>query len=194
MMKCDHFFYNCSREYVDSIDSNLFDEIDDVISELPKREMQSDINKDLFWLLTTDKWSYDSVPAGMQDSPPPDMSIKDISLKEIKKQNNHDLCRTTTTLDARWCADFAKEYPAGIVQLEAQFGKIESMFKDFCGFKIARYERRLALGIEVILSNPNDYFAHRKTAISGMAYFEIAKMTLPAIGLDCPIWLIGIKE
>ena len=26
------------------------------------------------------------------------------------------------------------------------------------------------------------------------AYFDIAKRTLPAIGLDCPIWLIGVKE
>ncbi len=75
-----------------------------------------------------------------------------------------------------------------------QFGKVESMFKDFCGFKIAAYERRLALGIEVVMSEPNKYFSHRKKAMSGMAYFDIAKRTLPAIGLDCPIWLIGIKE
>jgi len=26
-----------------------------------------------------------------------------------------------------------------------------------------------------------------------MAYFDIAKSTLPTIGFDCPIWLIGIK-
>jgi len=27
-----------------------------------------------------------------------------------------------------------------------------------------------------------------------MAYFDIAKNTLPAIGLECPVWLIGLKE
>jgi len=32
-----------------------------------------------------------------------------------------------------------------LVQIEAQFGTVESMFKDFCGFRIAYYERRLAL-------------------------------------------------
>jgi hypothetical protein len=68
------------------------------------------------------------------------------------------------------------------------------MFKDFCGFSIARYERRMALGIEIVLCEPYKYFSHRKNAVGGMAYFEIAKSTLPAIGLDCPIWLVGIKE
>jgi hypothetical protein len=36
------------------------------------------------------------------------------------------------------------------------------------------------------------YFAHRKNAISGMANFDIAKNTLTTIGLDVPIWLVGI--
>ena len=73
-----------------------------------------------------------------------------------------------------------------------QFGKVEAMFKDFCGFRIARYERRLSLGIEVIMCDPGKYFAQRKQSVSGMAYFDIARKTLPAIDLDCPIWLLGI--
>jgi hypothetical protein len=68
------------------------------------------------------------------------------------------------------------------------------MFKDFCGFSICRHERRLALGIEIVMCEPSKYFSHRRNATSGMAYFDIAKKTLPAIGLDCPIWLIGIRE
>ena len=68
------------------------------------------------------------------------------------------------------------------------------MFKDFCGFRIASFERRLSLGIEIVLSEPNIYFSHRKEAISGMAYFEESKSTLSAIGLECPIWLIGLIE
>ena len=97
-------------------------------------------------------------------------------------------------MGAGWRADFAKNFENGLVQVEAQFGTVESMFKDFCGFQIACYERRLALGVEIVLSRPNEYFAHRKKAISGMAYFAIAKKTLPAIGLSCPIWLIGLYE
>ena len=79
-----------------------------------------------------------------------------------------------------------------LVQIEAQFGKVEAMFKDFCGFRIAYAERRLALGIEIVLSDPMSYFAHRKSAIGGMASFNVAKNTLNVIGLDCPIWLVGI--
>jgi hypothetical protein len=89
---------------------------------------------------------------------------------------------------------FAKSFDGKLVQLEVQFGKVESMFKDFCGFTIARFERRLSLGIEIILCEPNRYFSHRRQSTSGMAYFEIAKRTLPAIGLNCPIWLVGIQE
>ena len=63
----------------------------------------------------------------------------------------------------------------GFPYFEVQFGKVESMFKDFCGFKIALYERRLALGIEIIMHEPGRYFAHRRTATSGMAYFDILK-------------------
>jgi hypothetical protein len=52
----------------------------------------------------------------------------------------------------------------------------------------------LALGIEIVLSNPTSYFAHRKNAMGGMAFFDIAKNTLTIIGLDCPIWMIGIGD
>jgi hypothetical protein len=48
--------------------------------------------------------------------------------------------------------------------------------------------------IEIVLSNTTSYFSHRKNAIGGMASFDIAKNTLNTIGLDCPIWLIGIGE
>lgn len=54
-------------------------------------------------------------------------------------------------------------------------------------------ERRLALGIEIVLSNPTSYFAYRLNVIWGMASFDIAKNTLNTIRLDCPIWLIGIE-
>jgi hypothetical protein len=68
------------------------------------------------------------------------------------------------------------------------------MFKDFCGFRIAYAERRLALGIEIVLVDPPGYFSHRKSAVSGMASFDVAKSTLGQIGLQCPIWLVGVEE
>ena len=116
------------------------------------------------------------------------------SLDAIKAENNRNLCLTSTTLDTRWHADFAKSFGPSLVQIEAQFGKVEAMFKDFCGFRIAYAERRLALGVEIVLSDPPAYFAERKNAVSGMASLDVAKNTLTSIGLDCPIWLIGIGE
>jgi hypothetical protein len=188
------YFHNCSKEYLHSISPSLYSEVVDIIKKLPKRSTQAEINKDLFWILTAHGWSYDSTPAGLSDHPTEDLEIEQVALPEIKRQNQSELCLTSTTLEARWRSDYAKIYDNKLVQMEAQFGKVESMFKDFCGFKIAWYERRLALGVEIVMCEPGRYFAHRKSATSGMAYFDIAKKTLPAIGLECPIWLLGIQE
>ena len=115
-------------------------------------------------------------------------------MDEISQRNIRDLCQTSTTLETRWHSDFAKSFESGIVQIEAQFGKVEAMFKDFCGFRIAYAERRLALGIEIVLSDPDSYFSDPENANGGMAGFDIAKNTMTTIGFNCPIWLIGIGE
>jgi len=47
----DEYFSNCSKEYLNSIDSSLHEEIREVIAKLPKRQKQEEINNDLFWLL-----------------------------------------------------------------------------------------------------------------------------------------------
>jgi len=67
-MKHDHYFYNCSKEYIDAIDLTLYKEITEVISKLPKRQTQTEINNDLFWLLTSRGWSFDSL-SGVSDLP-----------------------------------------------------------------------------------------------------------------------------
>ena len=178
-MQYKSYFYNCSKDYIDGIDISLFPEITDTLSALPKRSTQTELNRDILIELASKGWAFDSVPD---------------SLKHLKASNNRALCLTSTTLDAKWRSDFAKLYNNQLVQVEIQFGTVESMFKDFCGFRIAYYEKRLYLGLEVVLCEPNKYFADRKASVSGMAYFDIAKSTLPSIGLDCPIWLIGLYE
>jgi hypothetical protein len=50
------------------------------------------------------------------------------------------------------------------------------------------------LGIEIVLSEPTKYFAHRKNSIGGVASFSIAKETLTTFGLECPIWLVGVQS
>lgn len=192
-MNHEEFFYGCSKEYVLSIDSSLYPELSNLLGKLPKRQKQEEINNDLFWLLTNTGWSFDTL-SNVSEEPPGDLDIPRANKSLAKKNSNRSLCVTATTLDASWHSDFAKKYGSNLVQIEAQFGKVESMFKDFCGFRIARHERRLALGIEIVLCEPTKYFSHRRNAVGGMAYFDIAKNTLPAIGLNCPIWLIGMKE
>jgi len=193
-MKLESCYYNCSPEYINSIDPGLHAEIVALIDLLPKRQKKSEINADLFWLLTNKNWYYDSVPQGYSRKPQEKFQIQR-SLQEIREWNDRSLCTTSTTLDTRWHADFAKSFNGlKLVQIEAQFGKVEAMFKDFCGFRIAYAERRLSLGIMVVVSDPVSYFTHQKSSIGGMASFHVAKDTLNVIGLDCPIWLVGIKE
>jgi hypothetical protein len=187
------YFYGCSRDYVDQIESTLYEEVTSAIGGLPKRSKQAEINQDLFWLLTSRGWAYDTL-GGVSDSPPSDLGLEDVTRANVEKRKDRNPCLTSSTLGTRWHCDFAKKFPVGLVQIEAQFGKVESMFKDFCGFRLAYHERRLALGIEIVLADPSAYFAHRLHAIGGMAYFAIAKETLPAIGLNVPVWLIGIVE
>jgi hypothetical protein len=63
--------------------------------------------------------------------------------------------------------DFVKTYRAKLVQIEAQSRKIEAMFKDYRELRIAFAEQRRALGIEIVLSEPFKYLAHRKSPIGG---------------------------
>jgi len=192
-MNSESYYYNCSPEYINSIDAELHDEITGVISLVPKRLKQSDINADLFCLFASKDWCYDTVPQGYNEIPHGEFGVTK-TVQEIKACNDRSLCQTSTTLNTKWHADFAKMYGSKLVQIEAQFGKVEAMFKDFCGFRIAYAEKRLALGIMIVLSDPMSYFAHRKSAIGGMASFNVAKDTLNVIGLDCPIWLVGVRE
>ena len=69
-MNPQSYFYNCSPEYINSIDPDLYDQIIQTITRLPKRQTQSEINSDLFWYLTSDGWFYDSVPTGTDGRQP----------------------------------------------------------------------------------------------------------------------------
>jgi len=42
-MSCEHYFYNCSKEFVDCVDPTLYQELTDIINSLPISETQSEI-------------------------------------------------------------------------------------------------------------------------------------------------------
>jgi hypothetical protein len=72
---------------------------------LQKRSTQAQINKELFWLLTSEGWAYDTLPTVIDDLPPPELAIELITRKDIKATNNRDLCITSTIIEARWHSD-----------------------------------------------------------------------------------------
>jgi len=123
-MNYEQFFYNCSKEYIHSIDSNLYKEILNIISKLPKRATQSEINQDLLWLFTNEGWICDKISTNLPYEPPYDLGIENYTRENLYTKNvDRSLCLTSTTLETSWKADFAKMFNNKLVQIEAQFGK-----------------------------------------------------------------------
>ena len=191
-MNFESLYYQCSADYIDTVSPTLRNQIIETIEIMPKRQSESDIKFDLFWLLTSVGWSYDSVPAGISTVPPECFELE-CTLESIAPNNDRKRCLASTTLDNCWHADFAKQFDAGLVHLQAQFGSTAAMIKDLCGFRIAYAENRLALGIEILLLDPASYFADQEQPVADITTFQSAKGTLDMLDLDCPIWLIGIQ-
>ncbi len=120
----ESYFYSCSPEYIESIAGDLYVEIEHIVSNLPRRQVQCEINRGLFWEFVNRGWSFDTRP-GKECN---DSSIESHSLSEIRSKNQRQLCLKTSTIGAGWHCDFAKKFDSGLVQVEAQFGKVEAMF------------------------------------------------------------------
>jgi hypothetical protein len=95
-----------------------------------------------------------------------------------------DLVPAGIPLDLR--GDFARNE----VFVEVEFGNAASLYRDFFKFQIAN---RTGTGQAAVLILATDKFA--KFFDSGIATLEAARRTLPflAIGIQMPIWLIGIE-
>lgn len=192
-MESRHYFHNCSKNRLNEDYQKLYSEINSILENINVKETQSEINKKLFWLFIDNNWSFDSLISGLDNNPSFDMETK-LDKYEAKQINQRHLCLTSEKTNIDWYCDFAKKFSGKLVHLEVQFGKVEAMFKDFCGFDIAHSENRIDLGIEIVINNPKNFFNHRKKSVSGMAYFDVAKNTLPVMGIKSPIWLIGLKR
>ena len=73
------------------------------------------------------------------------------------------------------------------VYLEIQFGKTETILKDVCKMQIAYNENSLDLGILIVPFEPRRLFENRQRSIGDMAYFKMAKLTLPHLHFRFPI-------
>jgi hypothetical protein len=187
------FYYQCSPESIHAIDPALHGEVEAIIRMLPRRETPAECHQDLFWLFTHKGWCHDTVPVGAPDECPIDLNILE-SLSDIKDNNTRDFCLASTAFDTFWHADFGKKMNDQLLQVKAQFGQVDQLYKDFCGFRIARVESGLSLGIEIVMENPVGFGRLSKHKGSGLAGFNDARRTLTAVGLDCPIWLIGLSD
>jgi hypothetical protein len=58
----EHCFYNCSKEYINSIDLNLYKDLVGSINSLSKHETQAGINNDILIDLSNKGWSFDTAP------------------------------------------------------------------------------------------------------------------------------------
>jgi hypothetical protein len=194
MSDFENEFYRCSDEYVDKLDPSIRLDIKTIIERLPKRKYQNKINSDLVWLFAERGWSFSSYPSSFPPVPPPDLYIEGIDKQSIHKLRNKEECLITSNLMLGWYADFAKSFGIQRVFVEVQFGKIEAAFRDFCRFAITYHERRLDLGILIVMFDPKMYFSEEGPRVSGMADFETIRKAIWAVDLDCPIWLIGLQE
>ena len=86
-MEFESYFYNCSEQYIQGISSDLTEEMRDVLMRLPKRDKQAEINQDLWWLLTSRSWSFDSCPPKLPDQPPELLGIQNLTKPEALRQN-----------------------------------------------------------------------------------------------------------
>ena len=193
-MRYQEYFYNCSPEYAKEISPHLLNEVRWMVSKLRARRTQGEMNQDIAWLLASRGWNFSSFPQSMPQTVPADLGVDGLSKEDIEPLRSAAACVASTVLDHRFVMDFSKAFGPHRVYLEAQFGKKEASLMDFCKLRIAYRERHLSLGIELLMYDPNAFFAHRRAAVSGMATFGVAKEILPVLGLECPIWLIGLEE
>ena len=97
-MQYEHYYYNCSREYIDLINPNLFEELLNVLQNVPKLTTQAEINLHLHLSLIKRGWSYDTRPSGLKDIS--HELLNKYGEYEIDAFNNRNLCLTSSTLRA----------------------------------------------------------------------------------------------
>ena len=189
-METEFFFYKCSPEYISTISPTILDEIISIVKRIPKRQFITEINFDLFWLLTSYNWHFHKLPTNINNSTPDELNLS-ISLNQIIERNNPIICKTSSNLQTLTNSDYAKSYDNGLVQIEVQFKGLEEAAIDFTKFRIGYAEQRVLLGIEIVIYNPKLLLNRPK--LEEIVYFDQAKDSLSMIKLDCPILLIGLK-
>lgn len=90
-MKYEEYFYQCSPHYLDTIDVSLRQEILGTVEKLPKRDTQRQVNQDFVWLLGSQGWAFDTLPAAFPDLPPQDLTLGNLTKDELRRNNDRQL-------------------------------------------------------------------------------------------------------
>jgi len=166
-------YYKCSSEYLSSISPDIEKEINQVLNKLTGEKDTKIPLDDLAWILASNGWAFSQpLPDGPKQSP---------TMNSVIESNDPELCKTSSNLEIETESDFAKKFDTQMVQLEIQADDLEEIASDLIKFRIAFAEKRIQVGIEIIIQNGN-----------GLSEFENVKDMLVKLDVDCPVWLISI--
>jgi len=93
-MNIQSYFYNCSWEYIDSIEPTFSSQIKDLFKKMPEAQDDNVLISNVFWMLASNGWSFSELPESISNDPPSGLKVN-FKLSEIKKQNSFDLCAAT---------------------------------------------------------------------------------------------------
>jgi len=182
-MDIQSYFYNCSLEYIDSIDPTLSVEIKDLFKKLAVVQDNKVLMANVFWMLASNGWSFSELLESISNDPPSSLTVN-FKLSEIKKNNSFDLCAASLKSDTPKYNDFAKSLDDQIIHLNIAARESEKLTVDFTNFQLAYAEKRIPLGIELVPIQSSD---------PDGACFDLGVELISMLKFDCPIWLIGLR-
>ena len=182
-MDIQSYFYNCSLEYIDSIDPTFSIELKDLFKKLAEAQDDKVLLANVFWMLASNGWSFSESSESISNYPPSGLKVN-FKLSEIKKQNSFDLCAASLKSDTPKYNDFAKTLNDQIIHLNIAARESEKLTVDFTNFQLAYAEKIIPLGIELVPMHSSD---------PDGACFDLGVELLSMLKFDCPTWLIGLR-
>ena len=182
-MNIQSYFYNCSWEYIDSIEPAFSSQIKDLFKKMPEAQDDNVLISNVFWMLASNGWSFSELPESISNDPPSGLKVN-FKLPEIKKKNSFDLCAASLKPDTPKYNDFAKSLNDQIIHLNVAVHESEKLTVDFTNFQLAYAEKRIPFGIELVPMQSPD---------PDGACFDLGVELLSMLKFDCPIWLIGLR-
>lgn len=173
MQILSHYYYKCSPEFLNSINTKIEKEINQVLNKLNDKKASKSLFDDFFLILLSKGWAFSQIHA--------EKLTQSITTDDIIQSNTPEICKISSSIEIETTSDFAKKFGNQLLQLNIQAYDLEEIASDIIKFRIAFAEKRIQAGIEIIIQNDNEADA-----------FENVKDMLVKLDVDCPVWVIGI--